>query len=844
MLTWRIARRMAGRLGAAVAVLPVLVVSVFSFAVNVFLDEQTLSGEQEVASELGEYGAALVRLSVTFPPGSPVPGRIASDLRDRGVEGELALLVPDLPLHQLSADGIYYRETRWRPDPFPDALALRSGRLPQTPGEVALVGEVGAETAVGDTVSVLGHRDALTVVGLVDPAVDDRQEVLAAPGTWASLRPSDDPTSAGLEASFGFYFRDGSPGSDVATVANVIADRWDLAAVGASRERFVEDAVRSVRTRQIVEQRTQDPWTSRSPMSNWIPTLLLTPLAVLLAFQILLRRLAPAARVMVGVGVRRSTAVLGLATAVMVWVVGAVAAGLLAGVALGHAAAEIGAQRGWSNPAPTWRFPMLALGLTAGGVVAGAAGASVLLGSRVRARGARRTGEVRGAATSTVATYVRRSVAALAVAAFAVQATTLRDPTQGLVLGGLVVVAAGLLAPDLTRAWVARLPLRRLSDRLVQRVLAAWPARAAGTVAVLVVGIAACSGFLTTLSIAVAVDRQMQEPVTPAGTVAVDGDGMPWAPVPASIRKVVAETPGFRNGSAVVLRPLGVLVRDDDGRPVDLSGSVGTPDLPGVSFALDTLDDIARTVGRTLRAAETATLEGGGVLVISDRVAISEGAVELVDNATTRTRGSYAAARAEIEPVPWFDGTPVLMLTSTARERGLPLSTGAEVYTEVAASQARLLVAALAAAGIDPENAEVHRAAPPVLPDAALIVSAVALFAVVVTVASAAARGQARSLRLWSSRLTQLGVPSRWAKGVVGRQQLWLVALAVPVGLVAGVLPVVAMRLSFESLPVVVPWAQIVVLVVCILGAMVAASVLAMRSLSASEALGWRDGGE
>ena len=49
-------------------------------------------------------------------------------------------------------------------------------------------------------------------------------------------------------------------------------------------------------TREKAQEREKAPWTSRSPLSFWAPSLLLTPLAVVLGFYGLTRRDALAGR--------------------------------------------------------------------------------------------------------------------------------------------------------------------------------------------------------------------------------------------------------------------------------------------------------------------------------------------------------------------------------------------------------------------------------------------------------------------------------------------------------------------------------------------------------------------
>ncbi len=261
------------RVDAFSATLPVLIVVTFVFATNLFFDGQTLTGEQEARHALGSYHASFSRLSTALPPGSPVMAKVKSDLDRADADADVALLAPDFPLFDLANDGLYYREMDWTPNRFGGVLRVKEGRFPDKPREVAVIaGQYSNEVEVGGRLSVLGDADALAVVGIIDDTLVRRQGILAAPGTWQSLRPPDDATLSRLSASPAFYFADGDYDDDVAIAVRSLAARAEEHLEGADEREVLDAAYRALVTRENAQKRAQAPWTSRSPLSFWAPS--------------------------------------------------------------------------------------------------------------------------------------------------------------------------------------------------------------------------------------------------------------------------------------------------------------------------------------------------------------------------------------------------------------------------------------------------------------------------------------------------------------------------------------------------------------------------------------------
>ena len=691
---------------------------------------------------------------------------------------------------------------------------------------------------------MLSDAHSLTVVGLVDNALVNQHEVLAAPGTWERLDPPADQTLSQLTASPTFFFAGQDSASTLPTLVDILAKRNAPGSKDASPSQTLRSFGAAVLTREKAQEREKAPWTSRSPLSFWAPSLLLTPLAVVLGFYGLMRRLGPSVRIMTRTGVKRATAATGAWLAVMVWVASAAIAGTLVGVTVGHVAAQWGSG-GWSNPGATWRFPSAGVASVLVGLLLGAVVGWLLLSSRierVRESANSRKGERR--VSPTAVRNVRHGICTLLGCGVLLQLWQLKTPEDGMLLTCLAALEAALLTPDLFAAAVRHLPQRSLTDRLTSRMLSRYSARAAATAALVVLSVAVTVGFLTSLSSAVEGQRRNQETTAQQGQVALDGDDAPALPIAAAVVAATETVPALAQQEPVQLWAVGRLRLDDQQRVVDIADTLGTPELPGITFAFESPRDLSRVLQRPLTASEGKTLEEGGVLVIDDTVRVSDGAVAMVNNTSQQPVGAFPAARSTITRTPWFEAVPAVMLTSTAKQHGLPLSPGAKIYTGVSDGDAQAVLAALSRSGINPENAEIHRTPPPVIPEAALIGSAVGLFALVLLMATSATRSQVMAMRQWASRLTQLGVKRSWARTVMWKQYGWLLLISVPTGLVAGILPLLLTRALVPKILIVVPWAEIAVLLLFLVASVLVASVAASRSMTSAEAIGWRDQGE
>jgi hypothetical protein len=822
-------------------VVPLAAIVGFVFATNVFLDEQTLTGEQEADRLPGRFAASVSRLDIPVPPGSNMATDVQNELAGAGSDAVVSLQSPDFPLYQLQSDGVYLREMPWQPEPFPEALRLTDGRFPEHAGEVAIVGKGLADgIRLGDRLDVLGQPDALEVVGIVENTLVDDGQVLAAPRTWAGLDVGSGGELSQLAASPTFFLPDQEDQrSDIDVITHALK-RLDIPALrGVSEAAIAAGLTDAVRTRADARADTEPKWTSRSPLSFWVPALTLIPLGVLLAFWTSLRTTVPAMRGMTRQGVKTRIAAASVWLTILTWVVGTLVVSGTAGAGLGHLAAQLGAGT-WSEPGATWRAPVAACAATVGSVLAGGCAGWLLLWVAVgrHSRAKRRRIRISG----DLVRHVRHGVATLAGSVMIFTLFGLETPIDAMLLTALTALVVALLTPDLFAGCVARLPSGSLPSRLSARFLTSYLSRYGATTAVLVMVVALSSGFLISANSAYEADRAAQEPTALPGQVALDGDEASLFPVPESVVRVAESVPALAEQDPVQLYAVGELFRRRNPDIVDLRKTVTIPNNLGLAVAFETPEDVSRAVGRSLTPSERTTLSEGGLLVVDEQVTLGEGnTVDVVDRQSQAAIATVPALVAPIELTPWLEAVPAVMLTSTAADLGYPVSRGALIYTDVSTNDAAAVIDALSASGINPEYAEVYRDLPPVAPAGALIGSAVALFVLLLALAVSATRAQVLSMRPWASRLTQLGVKISWARRIMLHQYGVMLAVAVPLGLLAGVAPLLTARAMVPEMVIAVPWSVIVTAMAALVSAVAAAAWLGSRAIGSRYALGWQD---
>jgi hypothetical protein len=744
----------------------------------------------------------------------------------------MSLQVIDFPAYSLADDGLYLREIDWTTDPFPRVHSVIDGRMPRNPGEVAVVGDSSnLKTAVGDQLSTLGQPDALEVVGLVKPNLTDNPELLAAPGTLAQLQPGTPGLASSLTSSPTFFI-DGPIDPRLGTRLAQVLHRFDPEVFSFPAPKMSETINKAVRTREGARADVEKPWTQRSTLLFYLPVLTLIPLGVLLCLHGLRRDLGPALRVMAMEGVRRRTLFsVGFLTTTATALAGALCGAVLGALA-GHLAAQVDA---WSAPAATWRFPAPALLATGLGLLAGAVGCAALLAGAHRSRRERRR------TSSGWLRHVRHGLTTVAGCYAIILTPRLDTASDALTLTVVATLVATLLAPD-ALAWViTHVRSSRLVMRLTTRSMRDSVTRHATTAMALTLSVSVCAGVLAATATASEAERRQQGSSALPGQVALDNDDTPFLPVNRAVVSAAESVPAMADQEPVQLYFVGqhfIIPKTDI---LDLAKELSIPD-SGLVLAFETVEDVERATGRALTDRERATLTDDGVLVIDQAVKTDAGQVDLYDDETGQIAApDVKAVEAEFEPTPWLVAISSVMLVETASAIGRPVNAGARIYTGVSDRDAGAVVKALSDNGISPEQAEIHRAPPKLVPPAALSGLSVGLFLVVLLLAIAAVRGQVAMMRPWASRLTQLGVRGSWAKSAIRRQFVIVTSAAVPLGLVAGLGPLLLGRMLVPSIPIIIPWDAVAALMASLAAAMTAAAWLSVRTLTAQESLGWLD---
>lgn len=815
-LTSRLARRFCRDLPILRTAGASALVAAFVLGANAYLDSQTLTEDQWVESQLADYQ---LRYSpqVSVPLGAPAAQSLALDVEEAVTGSTTALLCIDLPVTSIADDGVTYLEADWTTG-LKDRYALDAGKWPSEPGEVVVVGEVGVSARLGDQVNTLG-RTPLTIVGAArDRFVDRDGLVLAAPGTWGALDSPDAADLAAVAATIRVYL----PSSDRPTEAQSRVEAV-LRSHGLKLRQAGADAMES---RGDLVRGAPESLLGRSPILFWLPSLLLFPLAIALTVMAQFRRIVPAARNLHALGASRFTAVTAPWLPVyLVCLLGA-AAGGAAGFVAATSVANLIAGR-YAAPAPSVGLPLAGLGALVCGVAAGGLISWLAFVNRALPRRTKVASRLapRGR-VGTTGERPRRAAALFVGCAVVYRALSVDDGWSILQLACLCVVGAVLLAPE-TSSLVARLiPDARLSGTLSRRLILTYRFRAATYVAVLAAGFGVTVGVVTSVNSAVAAERGLQAVVAPEGLLALDNDGAPSLPVAAVVRRAAEQVPALGEQTPVQLWSTGRLGPKDK----ELRGYATTSKNDGVVFAVDTSTDLERLFQRTLSSAERTALENGGMVAVGLDARTPTTVVSLRGSDSALDYGEVPIAVATLRhDAPWYTFVPGYVLRSTAKSLGIPVTPGALVYTDITAAAADSVLASLADAGINPEQAAVHHDQPKLLPDPALAGMSAFLIALSCGVALLLTRSQVSGMRVWLYGLGRLGVQTRWTRRVLVGQNLALTLGGVGAGAAAGLLPIAWGTVALPALVVDVPWTIIASTALSMLFACVGVTWLSLR---------------
>lgn len=808
----------------------VLVAGMFVLAMFVTLQTLTLSGAQIVQRDLGRFGASVGYGTIAARPGDDA---IVRDLlraaRRAGATGAMvSLSATDVQLATGGVGGgpreVTLQEAAWASRPFPGRYVLLAGRWPRRPGEVVVTDPQDVAAVAGAPLSALGGGARLRVVGTADDRYARTSALLAAPGTWAGLSRRLAERFPLLRAQPVLFWSGSSASHVVAAFAAVVKAR-------GGADAGLSSVADSHLTRDQLAVDREPTWISRTPAGYTVPSLLLPLAAIALVFGLNHRRFRRILHVLTSLGIRLPVGVASLSLAVAGWCLLAAGAGALAGTVLGLAARDLIAHlRGLpAGPVSDLGEPLLRV---VGAVGVGATCAGLLLFAGCRAAPAPGPGPAARPDRQGRGRGARHLLAIAAWCATALLALEVDSPAKAMILAGVLTVGVLLLVPELVDLALRLLPERGARTRLGRRQLAADRQRAAAAVTLLAVILGGSLGYLTLLQTLVRTADQQAYPDVLPGQLLVTDRSSQLLPPPRQVLQAVERSGIVRQRPRLELRYLYQPNRAGNvTRGVSLEGTIES------IIALDSVRQVEQLLAHPLTARQATVLRREGMLVWTDTASTTgrtaAGSRLAVTSGDTRIGPpiEVPVATVDSDDVGWRVGTSGVLLTSTARRLGLPVTTGATMYTGLSTSQARGLQDAVVRAGLDARTIQLHRPPPPAVPPAALLATAAGLVILALLASLVATRGQARILRGYLGRLVSIGLPISWARHVLLYQQAVIVAVATLAGLLIAIPPVILATLRISGFVLSIPWAQILVLTVSTYAATGLAALHASRRL-------------
>lgn len=654
--------------------------------------------------------------------------------------------------------------------------SIVGGRAPVEAGEVAVTRHLAEQLGDPRSFTVLSGSSRFRVVGVVRDAearLDD--EIMAAPGTWANLRPRDadhqyQPTEAQVEirwsgavsaADIASAMRQAVPGKVGAALFSTIV----LSSNTTTRSSILSAPARPFGSDQVV--------VSYGPFSLIV---LLLAMVLLSAVRRPMREIRDRLALL-GIPVSHAVAPL---TAVLLGVIAiaagvGVATGILVMVLIRPLVLQPLADETLSPlPAPSVEMVLIALS----GLLLIAVG----LAWPTRSSDARSS--VSRFRSMVSPSILRRSIAA--AAGLLVLVAVARSNTAA---PYLALAAVLLMTPDLL--WVLLRVARSTSPRLLVVRRLAHASHAVYSTAIVALGAClaiplAIAGQATS---SLANDASFRFSAIPIGQIwiAQSGDVGDISGVADALRRVPS-------------LPLPIPVSDTKGAPGAnvAAGPVArvTPAATGGlgTMVLPTIRDARLLLGASLSSAGAAALSRGGIVNFNRPRGPLSFAVYADGGKLQRRTSKILTVDARVDrgiTLSWGGA----MLASTARALHLPISPPRMyVYAGISRADIRPAVAAAVAAGYDGEFVQ-YRVAPPApkLPPATgvftigLVLAALALILLVV-------RLQAASLRASSSRLSALGLSARWIRSTLYLSVALVLGSGAVGGAVAGALSASVLR--------------------------------------------------
>ncbi|GAA1409365.1 hypothetical protein AUR04nite_22260 [Glutamicibacter uratoxydans] len=753
--------------------------------------------------------------------GDPGTNTFIDDIRKADTTATVGLMAPDMPVIGLVDDGLTYYEAEWG-GPMGESYVLDNGRWPTRPGEVLVIGNTARTPEIGRSLQLLGKAEA-TIVGTGRDKAYGGTFLLAAPGTWATMHPTNDASLTGVYGKVEVL---------LPTLDNLDDFKKSVTEAATAANYEMTSDAEFLMTENVVINLLPRPWIDRSPILFWVPSLVIIPFAAVLTFLSQHRRIVPAISNLVRNGAASRLSLSAPLTPIALWCFLGSGSGAMAGTAAGLGIAVAGAGT-FAAPMPTIAIPTSGFTALAVGMVLGIVAGAWSIALRALPRTKKSSRQANISRSNKWATY--RRIALIALLGMTIY-WMLSSRTSWNILQ-TVCLAMGILllaAPEVPRLLGDALPQHQLSTILTRNLIKKHSGQASVFFAVIAIGIGLTAGVVTSVNSAVAAEEAKLSITAPVGQLTLDNDGAPSYQVSPEVIEAAEKVPALAQQQPVQLWST-LLVTAKNQKPKGDESYVTSANDYGVTFAVEDVEDLERLFQRPLTDIEKATFTSGGLITVNPEALTDPDSISLKDSVNSnKTYGTIPAVIAEVEPAPWFVFTAGFVSRATAEQLSLPQLKASLVYTDLAEKDSQEVLRELTHAGINPEQAGVHYEHPPVIPDAALLGISSMLIIISVSIASLATRGQIAGMRKWIHTLSQHGVPSQWISRVLVRQILVLSVTAALVGTAAGVIPMVIGSYVVPQVPFELPWLLIILTALVLCGLCAIVSWLTVRAITQS----------
>jgi hypothetical protein len=802
---------------------PLLVSGLFVVMVVTLFHSLTLTPRQVAERDFGRFDYSTTYAGIDIRPGQGgLTTALPRELGVRGVE-DVAVTLTALDGGMLPGgsadDDVRITEAAWAARPFGGRYTLTQGRWPKSPGEVVVVSPPSELRAVDRRLSLLSGRVMLQVVGVADDRYYSEPEVLSAPGTWGALDPRLLDDFPAFSATASLYWSGASPRRVLPAFSAALA-RYSPLREQAITKRLVDST--SSRQESVADEPRYG--LSDIPLVYSVPAIFLPILSVLLMIGLDSRWTRRTMRLLVQTGVTgwsATFAVFGyhVIRALVALVLGS-CLGFGGGIIVGQLIAHYG-----DVLVSTPQFPMTTVARIL--VVAlPVLGLAAFLHRRSVASSPEPPSTVPPREDATPdgyrLTWARHVLAAVAggVAIFAV--TRIDDSADAMMMAGAVAAVVLLTIPESVGVALRFMPAQGPRMTLAKRRMVHDRLRVYVGVALVAAVVGAAGGFVTLLdSIIRSSEASTHAKVLP-GQLMVAHAGSTMVPPPQKVLEAVEK------GTQTTLTPITLhQTLKGDEKVTVLEGGFAP------LLAIDSVGEVERLIDRSLEHEEVRTLERGGALVWESETypggAPASSALVRFDGSRTR---QIPLLEVQVPAAGWRDGREGLILTSTARDLGVPTSAGAVVFAPLSPRQVSSALQTVRNRGLNLASALTYTEPEPPIPPRTLRLSAGLLGGLVAGVLLLLSRAQASSLRSYAAQLVVIGLSPRWARMVLLLQLAGTLSLGLMLGGVIAVVPVVAFKLLEPALLISVPWLEILTLLTGLGLACVVTTWLSIRSFT------------